>query len=143
MITNAEWQRLKEMVSGLVQGDIDLNTETYTYEWPGGSATWNIAKAKQCILDGRAAGWNDVPRDQLQIIADRYEYDEAKVTLADPSIPGIAAPILDQDQVVYVIVDGIHRAVRAYRDGQPFIVLILSDSDSRTCILGSWEGLVP
>lgn len=134
---------LDRLLQGLESGELKRATETYTYEWASGSVTWNITQAKQLIAEGRAVGWNDVAHDQLQRIAERYDYDEATVARADPCVPGIAAPILDQGQVVYVIIDGIHRAVRAYRDGQPFIVLILSDEDSRACILGNPEGLIP
>lgn len=134
---------LDHILHSIASGEVDRATEMYTYEWSEGSVTWNITKVKQLIAQGRAEGWNEVPRDQLRRVAEVYEYDEATVARADLAVHGIAAPILDQGLVVYVIVDGIHRAVRAYRDGNTFLVLMLSKEDSRTCIIGPWEGLVP
>jgi hypothetical protein len=72
------------------------------------------------------------------------------VQRADITQPGIAAPILWQGTpdiappgVVYILIDGIHRAVRAYREGQRFYCLILSDEQSRACLIGAPAGVIP
>jgi hypothetical protein len=70
-----------------------------------------------------------LPGTQLARIAATYAYDRAHVARIDPRRPGIAAPIAHDGQVLYVVIDGIHRAVRAHETGQPFCCDVLTDAD--------------
>ncbi len=44
---------------------------------------------------------------------------------------------------VLVLIDGNHRAVRAYQTRQPFLCRRLSDEENRLCILDAPPGVIP
>jgi hypothetical protein len=118
--------------------------ETYTYTIVGvGHLTWDITHAQAMIAAGRAVGWDEVPRDELQRIATTWDLDPAKLAGADPRVPGIAAPILDAGREVYILIDGAHRACQAYRTGVPFRAQVLSHADSRACVLEAPPSTIP
>ena len=88
----------------------------------------------------------EVPREELERIATGWDIDEATVEGADPTYPGLTAPILDPAQpgvVLHILIDGVHRAVKAYRTGQPFKAIVLPPEVSRDCLLDAPEGSVP
>jgi hypothetical protein len=84
-----------------------------------------------------------VLREQMAFVAKRYDYDRAHVAEVDCAVPGIAAPLLEDGQVMYVVIDGIHRCVRAYQEGRPFQVHVLADADARRCVVTAPPGWIP
>src|SRR5262245_26727340 len=106
-----------------------LNHETYMYtlHGSGGVIVWDVSLAQALMAAEGGIGLLEVDREQQRHVATTYEITEAKVAQADISQPGIAAPIIwDGDPslgshgILYVLIDGIHRTARAYREGQPF-----------------------
>ena len=78
-------------------------------------------------------------RDVMQ----RYACDERCVSPGLDDEPGVAAPILWEGERRYILIDGVHRLVRAYRAGETFEVHVLSDADSRACVLYAPPGAIP
>lgn len=116
-----------------------LNPHTQVFEYTfyrGGLIIWNIDKAKELIAQGKFVTELPIEPEQMRIIVERYDSDPAHYDDVDPSIPGISAPIINDDgSIIYVLIDGIHRCGRAFRDGLGFSARFLSDEDSRSCIL--------
>jgi hypothetical protein len=120
-----------------------IDTFTYTLE-AGGYLSWDITRAKRWVVDqlraGKAATLTlaEMPRAEMARIATTWDINEAWVAGANPEYPGLSAPILDPAQggaVTYVLIDGVHRCVKAYREGKPFKAIVLPDAVAWDCLL--------
>jgi len=127
-----------------------IETYAYTLHEGRGTLVWNVTAAKAIQAAGVDLILVEVERTQLGHIATTYEIIEAKVLAADIGQPGIAAPFMWRGSaafapygIVYILVDGIHRAVRAYRERKPFYAHILTDAQSRRCVLSAPTGVIP
>jgi hypothetical protein len=109
----------------------------YTLDTGEPDIVWDINKAKAMV----AAGLVEWPQPQpitlamMQEIADANEWEPEHVDEVDPSRPGIAAPILHQGQVIYILIDGHHRNARALREGRSFSAYLLTNEASRACVV--------
>jgi hypothetical protein len=109
--------------------------ETFTYTTPNGrTITWDITKAQE-IIRQRNEQPEEVPKIAMEVFVEKNQPGPARYDSVDPSIPGIAAPILWEGTAMYTLVDGNHRNMRALRDGLPFFVHLLTAQESRDCIL--------
>jgi len=119
--------------------------EYFTYTFPdGGVITWDITEAKRRIAAGEILVRTVMPRHQLENLARQNDWSQAVVDRADPSIPGIGAPIIHDNEIIYVLIDGTHRAVHALQAGQvDYTVDLLSDAAARACVLKAPQGRVP
>ena len=115
-----------------------------------GVIVWDVTRAQALLAREGSIGTLEVDREQQAHVATTYDITEEKVARADISQPGIAAPILwDGDPalapqgMVYVLIDGIHRTTRAYQEGWPFYAVVLSDAQSRACVLSAPPGVIP
>jgi sirohydrochlorin ferrochelatase len=117
---------------------------SFTYTLPDGQQiTWDITRA---LAHLKAITWQtvEIPRDQMQLIVEKNEHDPQRYGLVDPSIPGIAAPIVWEGARMYILIDGTHRTGRALRDGLSFFAHLLTDEGSRDCVLSiSDPSLIP
>jgi hypothetical protein len=119
--------------------------DTFTYTWFDGSAEiiWNITLARVLVADYPPSALVEIPATDLRGIVARHQPDPARFDAVDPTHPGIAAPILDGWQVMWVLIDGNHRGARCLRDGLPFQVYPLTIEDNRACVLMSTAGVIP
>ena len=118
--------------------------ETFTYEIPGyGTLHWNVTHAQRAVAAGQVEAHVTVDREQLAAIAAKNEWTQARVDQADPTIPGIGAPVIWQGQIIYILIDGTHRAVRAHQTGVPFEADLLTEAASRACLIAGVPGLIP
>ena len=116
----------------------------FTYTIPDvGGITWDINRAMAEVDAGQVLATLEVPRDQLESIREKNSWDPGVVAKADPSQPGIGAPIVHEGRVIYVLIDGTHRAVRALQDGVPFMACLLTDEAARRCVLRGDDALLP
>jgi hypothetical protein len=123
-----------------------FKVEVYHHDIPGvGRITWDIGRAKRQLDAGHIVQPAPAPIDPavMQHIADHNEYDDAVVASANPKEWGIAAPILWQGAIQYVLIDGTHRCIKALREGKPFYAYLLTDEAARACLLAAPEGVVP
>lgn len=121
-----------------------LRHQTFRYFLPGEpDIVWDINAAENIIRRGTAGALGflelpapqPIPPDQMRSIAEKNAWDPAMIHLADPSVPGIAAPLINEGAIMWVLIDGMHRNARALRDGLPFAAWLLSDQGSRLCLL--------
>ena len=120
-----------------------VREEGFTYEIPGvGEMIWNVALAK-ALIASRYVEEVTLEPSEMQAIAERSSYDEAHLKDVDPAIPGIGAPMIWEGQIIYVLIDGIHRCVRALREQRPFLARLLTDEDARLCVVSAPAGLIP
>ena len=122
--------------------------EGYTYDVPGGGQVrWCVTSARALIEANPAANVfrvEEIPLSEMAEIAKRTSWDPARLDEVDPSIPGIAAPIvLPEYGVVYILIDGLHRNARALRDGHTFHARLLTDGVARQCLLEGALELMP
>lgn len=124
----------------------DFRIEVYHYDVPNyGRITWDINRAKEQVKAGYVVSPRpvDVARKEMENIMARCKWTEAHVAEVDVSIPGIAAPFLWEQAIVYVPIDGIHRMVRAYREGKPFSFWLLTNEASRACVIAGPRDRLP
>jgi hypothetical protein len=57
--------------------------------------------------------------------------------------PGIAAPLVFDGRIAYVLIDGQHRCARALRDGIVFKAQLLTDAAARLCLIDCPPSLSP
>lgn len=106
---------------------------------------WNINQAKVEVATASSViATVEIERDQMQIIATRSEFDEAHLPRVDITQPGIGAPVVLPDgSVAFILIDGTHRCVRAYREGRPFFARLLTDEAAARCVITAPEGRLP
>ena len=113
-----------------------LSIETFQYTWPDGKqAVWDI---RQCEtwLSCRPHLEDDIPCTVLEDIVASNDPDLTYLAYVDPRIPGIAAPIMENGDVVYILIDGNKRAAKLLMNaGRSFRVRLLSDAESRACVI--------
>ena len=108
----------------------------FTFDEPqDGDAIWDITLAQACVIAGHTVACVEIPRSEMQSIAERNEWDPARLDAVDPAVPGIAVPLVCDGRVMYVLVDGMHRNARALRDGRPFKAHLLTDDASLACLI--------
>ena len=116
--------------------------ETFDYDISQvGRITWNVTLAKQLIAR-RDQGLVIIERVEMQAIADWSAFDEAHIRDVNPQVPGIGAPILWEGRIIFVLIDGIHRNVRALREGLSFQARLLTDEDARRCVISAPPGVI-
>jgi hypothetical protein len=132
-------------LAAVAQGTMTVGDETYSFDFADGRGrlTWNITQAKRCVALRQAHPPMEVPRTEMAKIAARFDYDEAYLSQVDITRPGIAAPYIDDGRIYYLLVDGVHRAMRAYREGARFWTQALTDEDNRACLLEAPPGVIP
>jgi hypothetical protein len=125
----------------LVRTQVEHEAFTFTTIL-GETFTWDITRARDHVQRGDVVGLDEIPRGVLAEIAASNDWQQDVVDKADPSKHGIAAPIVALGEVIYILVDGTHRAVRALQQGQPFSAWLLTPEANRACLVRC-EGRVP
>ena len=121
-----------------------LGDETFQYDIPGHPPVcWNVTAAKRAVAAGQVVARVTVPPDQLAAISQKNDWTQAGVDRADPTVPGIGAPLIWDGGILYVLIDGTHRAVRALQTGVPFDADLLTDDASRACLITAPTALIP
>src|SRR5262245_40611355 len=134
-------------------GEMLDGIDTFTYKLTaGGWLTWDIFRAKHWVnaqlRAGKAATLQvtDMPREEMARVATSWEYTEAFVPKANPEVPGLCAPILDpahHGAVTSILIDGVHRCVKAYREGKPFQLIMLPSPIAWECLLDAPPWAIP
>jgi hypothetical protein len=113
--------------------------QTFRYKFPTGEPdiVWDIGAARQAVTRGLTVLPEPVRIEpaMMRDISESNEWDPERLDGVDPDEPGIAAPIIDEGRVIYILIDGQHRNARALRDGKAFSAYILTDQASRACVL--------
>jgi hypothetical protein len=100
--------------------------EVFEYTVPDrGTLLFNIDAAKKAVADGRILRTVEIDRAEMEHIASRNLIRAEYVAAADHTQPGIAAPMLVDDEVIYILIDGNHRCARAVQINAPFFAHIL------------------
>jgi hypothetical protein len=115
--------------------DGNVWAETYTFTCPGQEppTRWNVSYAKQLVGCGCIVATVDIDRQTMMDISTRNEWNPAKLPYVDPSDPGIAAPFVHEGALIYILIDGTHRCVKALQQGVPFRAHLLTDDAARAC----------
>ena len=111
-----------------------LTTYVFTFD-DGHTIRWNITQALQYVAHHTSSQALPIPPEALRIFVANNKPDPTRYERVDPGVPGIAAPILNEGHVEYLLIDGNHRAGRALRDGVPFSAYALTHAASRSCII--------
>lgn len=124
---------------------LTLKQQTFVYSVPGYDLPlrWDIGRAKAQVEAGHVLASVFMQKAQLQEVAERDEWDENHLAHVDPRSPGIAVPVIWEGQITYVLIDGVHRAVRNLREGNAFLVALLTDDAARACFIDGPRELLP
>lgn len=128
--------------SVLVRTQVEHEAFTFTTIL-GDVLMWDVTKAREEVERNEVVGLSEIPPMTLAEIAASNEWTRAGVEAADPSKHGIAAPVVAFGQVIYVLIDGTHRAVRALKDKKPFSAWMLNDAANRRCLVRGKKELIP
>lgn len=140
------------IVARVVVGDEELvlertsgHIEAFTFTVNTGEVLqWNITKAKELVAAGHVVGKEDLDVATMASIARSNEWTADGVAAADASEPGIAAPVVGPDgETIFVIIDGVHRCVRAMLDSKPWAAWLLTLEANAACLLVAPSHLVP
>lgn len=128
--------RLDALLSILGERPEVLFAETYSYEIPGHAPMlWNVSQAIIECENGHVDAVVPIAHAEMAGIVNQCGWDEAHLARADPERPGIAAPIRLDGVVFFILIDGTHRCVRAYREQRPFLARCLSLEAAQRCVL--------
>lgn len=121
--------------------------QVFRYDVPGvGVVVWDITGLRARVAADPTAVRLAVQIDPQTMgeIEARNDFDEAHLADVDLSQPGIAAPLIyERREVMYVLVDGTHRCVRAHREGRIFWAQLVTDAVSRAYTISGPEELLP
>jgi hypothetical protein len=111
--------------------------EVFQYDVPGFPTLWyDVTAAKAAIERGEFCTTAEIEREQMRHVMERNEWTEAELASVDPSEPGIAVPFMPvPDLIVYMLIDGTHRCVKAYRENRPFFARCLTDKAAAGCLM--------
>jgi len=102
---------------------------------------FDVDLARKIVSDGRSPV--ELDPDDVRFAVDSCEVNRNHISHVDPTIPGIVSHVFfpqDGEMVQgHVFIDGHHRAARALQLNQPFLVHVLSESESRQIVLRSPE----
>lgn len=114
-----------------------LRLETYQYTIPGYETVWwNVTAAKAEVAKGHTFTTVPIAREEMQGIATRNDFDEAHLAAVDDTQPGIGAPLyIPGEGVIYILIDGTHRCVKALRAGRTFSAQLLTNEAAMRCVL--------
>ncbi|MBX7106554.1 MAG: hypothetical protein K1X57_20935 [Gemmataceae bacterium] len=105
--------------------------------YAGGEFIFDVDRARRLIDDGR----EPIELDETTMLEniESSELDECHIAHVDPTVPGILAHIWYRDESgMYVhdrlLIDGHHRAARCQREGRPFAVYVLDETESRAIL---------
>lgn len=115
---------------------------TYTTE-RGHQLMWDVTRAKAEVAAGHTIATVPIAPSELAEIAARNDWTAARVAIADPTLPGIGAPMVWEGSVIYILIDGTHRAVRAHQTDGVFSAHLLTDEAARRCLLSGPPALMP
>jgi hypothetical protein len=99
---------------------------------------FDVDQARAITGDGREPV--ELDPDDVQYAVAKCEVDETHVPHVDPSIPGIVSHVYypaPDGQILHghVMIDGHHRAARSLQLGRPFLVYLLTESESKRIVL--------
>jgi len=118
--------------------------EAFRYDVPNvGFVRWDVTLAQECVAAGQIRTTVPIEPAEMQNIAQRNSWEPAKLPFVDPSLPGIAAPLVWDGAIHYVLIDGNHRLARALQDGLPFSAHLLTDEAARRCVIEGSAALLP
>jgi hypothetical protein len=111
----------------------------------GARIIWDIGKAEAILSDTanrnrfsctKYADLIGMPREQMALLFE-WDIDQQKLEKADCSKPGICAPIkhYGDDHESLILIDGVHRAVKAYIEHKQFFLRSLNPEESKRCIV--------
>lgn len=126
----------------LVRTQVEHEAFTFTTIL-GDVFTWDVTRAREAVAAGDVVGLSEIDPSVLAEIAANNEWEQSVVDVADPSKHGIAAPLVAFGQVIYVLIDGTHRAVNALQHRKTFRAWMLTDKANRACLVHGRKGLVP
>lgn len=114
--------------------------DTFVYEIPGYEPfMWDVTIAQQLVAAGAIEATIAMPFEDMAEVVSKNDVVPEHVDRVDPTIPGIAAPIINPcltpRGISYVLIDGTHRCAKALRQQQPFIVYLLTDVAARRALL--------
>lgn len=126
----------------LVRTQVEHEAFTFTTIL-GDVITWDITRAREAVERRDVVGLEEIPRNVLAEIAASNDWQQDVVDKADPTKHGIAAPLVAMGQVIFILIDGTHRAVNALQTRRPFCAWLLSDAANRGCVVRGREGIIP
>ena len=134
---------------GLVKHTTHIEAFTLT-NYRGETLRWNVTKALELVAAGRVIRKERLSAEVMLSVAENNEWTDDGVANADPSVPGIAAPVVENGAVMFVLIDGIHRCVRSIVDlasgvegAKPFEAWLLTADANRECLMIAPDYLVP
>ena len=99
--------------------------EIFVYTVPGkGDITWDISEAKKRIKEA-VLYQIEIDRENMEEIIERYGFDATRLDSVDPIEPGIATVIKYKGKYSLIMIDGVHRCARAYRENILFTLNVL------------------
>lgn len=128
----------KDLRNQLGVDSVIENIEVFRFETQFGTWAWNISLALKLVAarlrETLHGGYIEVPREGLESIVAQNTYDEAVVEAADHKSYGLAVIVAEPDgddsmQRRVVLIDGTHRAVKAYRMGLGFKAIVLTQEE--------------
>ena len=135
---------LRDDAYELVLETTTTHHECFTFTtFDGRQIMLDVTVAKTLVSEGQTVACVPLELVDVFAIARNNEWTEDGVDKADPSKPGIAIPMRNGDQVLYILIDGTHRAVRSLRDGSTFSAYLLNDDAARRCYLKGDRSLLP
>lgn len=104
--------------------------ELYEIRDEEGSYLFNVNKAREIVADGRPS--QPLSRETVRQIVAINQYHPPHMKHVEPFKPGIAVKRFGG----IILLDGVHRAARALREGREFRVYELTYEESLQCLAG-------
>lgn len=121
-----------------------LRGEMFEYVVPDhGTLVWNVTIAKLEAAEGNLIATVEMSREDMAGVVRQNSFEEAHLADVDITLPGVGAPVVWENKILYVMIDGTHRCVRAYREDKPFVVQLLTDEAAKRSFVGGPPNLMP
>jgi hypothetical protein len=103
--------------------------EIYVLAGTGGISIFDVEKAREIALDGRASRL--IPADMLDKMLQFNRFESLHLRHVNTQQPGVVA----QRSAGPFLIDGTHRAIRSLREHREFSAFLLAPEETQSCLL--------
>lgn len=109
----------------------------YVYSMDNGNKImWDIDKAWRILKNKpRKPHIVEDQNGQFKHIAETFDLEPEKLKHADCAVPGIITTIIQDNKLQNIVIDGIHRLVKAYQNDFTYFCYYLFPEESKECII--------
>lgn len=133
--------KYRDYFNGKKNPDDIAQVYAYEYHKTKNHITFDVDLANELIKASPRSNFK-VDKTFLEDVSNKYEYEDVKIKNADVSKDGIVVSLINDEDYkteYNVLIDGHHRAIKAYREKLDFHVQCLTYQETLMCLISTTD----